>query len=132
MKTTSDGDLILAWANLGSLVEGAMKLHLSVFYKDYLADPDAVVLKGKIQDPDGLMLERLKHFFAKKFWPADSPHLAYVEMVQTRRNAIHAFKASELRTFADFRNAIRRHLELLRAINNMLPYPDDIYQPREF
>src|SRR5277367_5623413 len=31
----SDGDLILAWANLGSLVEGTMKLFLSVFYDDY-------------------------------------------------------------------------------------------------
>src|SRR5579859_1182306 len=37
-KKISDGDLILAWANLGSLVEGTMKLFLSVYYEDYKKD----------------------------------------------------------------------------------------------
>ncbi|WP_272480015.1 hypothetical protein [Aquibacillus koreensis] len=33
-----DGDLILAWANLGTLVEGTIKLFLSVYLNDYLDD----------------------------------------------------------------------------------------------
>src|SRR5260221_10813638 len=38
----SDGELILAWSNLGSLVEGTLKLLLSVFYMDYKQDVDSL------------------------------------------------------------------------------------------
>jgi hypothetical protein len=31
----TSGELILAWANLGALVEGQMKLFLCVYYNDY-------------------------------------------------------------------------------------------------
>src|SRR3954452_19895414 len=34
----SDGDLILAWTNLGALIEGTLKLFLSVYYDDFRAD----------------------------------------------------------------------------------------------
>lgn len=37
-----NGRLILGWANLGSLLEGTLKLFLSVYYKDYQADVDAI------------------------------------------------------------------------------------------
>ena len=39
---TSDGDLILAWANLGTLVEGQLKLFLCVYYEDYMKDADGI------------------------------------------------------------------------------------------
>src|SRR5258708_38524822 len=39
--TQRDGQLILAWANLGSLVEGTLKLLLCVHYRDYQADAHA-------------------------------------------------------------------------------------------
>jgi hypothetical protein len=35
---TLEGDLILAWANLSALVEGQLKLFLSVYYHDYKKD----------------------------------------------------------------------------------------------
>src|SRR5690606_23061743 len=38
VNTSSDGDLILAWANLGALVEGQMKLFLCVYYHNYEND----------------------------------------------------------------------------------------------
>jgi hypothetical protein len=66
-KNLSDGDLILAWANLGSLVEGTMKLFLSIFYDDYKKDIHAIKNKnGKLIDPDELKLEYLKQFFKKQ------------------------------------------------------------------
>lgn len=46
----SDGDLILAWANLGCLVEGTLKLFLAVYYQDYQADAE------KTLNRDGLAL----------------------------------------------------------------------------
>ncbi|SAL76683.1 hypothetical protein AWB71_05296 [Caballeronia peredens] len=127
----SDGDLVLAWVNLGTLVEGALKLHLSVFYDDYKADPEAVKVKGKVKDPDGVRLNDLKMFFEKRIWAEGSPMREYVKLVQERRNTVHAFKDKEIGSFAEFKQAIRQHLIFLRSINAMLPYPDDMYQPRE-
>jgi hypothetical protein len=37
-NSLSDGELILAWTNLGSLIEGTLKLFLSVYYNDFQAD----------------------------------------------------------------------------------------------
>lgn len=56
-STDSTGDLILAWANLGALVEGQLKLFLCVFYDDYKRDVDGIVRKMERIDPDTAALE---------------------------------------------------------------------------
>ncbi|WGS54427.1 hypothetical protein LFL96_25785 [Paraburkholderia sp. D15] len=143
----TEGDLVLAWTNLGSLAEGALKLVLCAYLKDYFASSKKSVeskglkkgkteaeieeLKKKINSPDGLMLEPLKVFFAEHIWSKESEHHKFIEEIQFRRNAIHAFQKKDIGTFEDFKKAIRRHLLLLRRVNDMLPYPDDIYKPVE-
>lgn len=124
-----DGHLILAWANLVSLIEGSMKLFLSVWYKTYISDIDAIKRKGKLQDPDGLQLEPLRQFFIKRIW--DETFDAHIQTIQQRRNAIHAFKDRNIGTKEEFSNNIRKYLNILRYINYRLPYPDNIYVPRE-
>jgi hypothetical protein len=62
----------------------------------------------------------------------DEEAAALIELVQARRNAIHAFKDRPIGDDAEFQNAIHCYLSLLRAVNNQLPYPDDISVPREF
>ena len=92
-----DGELILAWANLGSLTEGTLKLFLSVFYHDYQKDIDGLkaarVYHYKKQapiSPDGLTLDVMRVYFKKR--ELLGPEIdAYVELVQQRRNAIHAY-----------------------------------------
>lgn len=123
------GNLILAWVNLGSLVEGAMKLFLSVWYKDYIKDIAAFKKKNKVQDPDGLSLEPLRQFFHKKIW--NQTWNDWVIHIQQRRNLIHAFKSKDLGSREELINDFRTYLDLLRYINFRLPYPDDIYIPRE-
>jgi hypothetical protein len=121
-----DGVLILGWANLGSLVEGTLKLFLSVFYKDYEGDIDAIRdRKSKLVDPDGLMLEPLKQFFQKKIWTStqDKPWIAWIDMVQQRRNSIHAFKDRGIGTRNDLLRAIRKYLVFLTFVDHCLPYP---------
>jgi len=67
--SSSDGDLILAWANIGALVEGQLKLFLSVWCNDYSADSDAIKDKrGRLQELDGSTLEPLRQFFVKRIW----------------------------------------------------------------
>ncbi len=62
----SDGELILAWANLGALIEGTLKLYLSVYYLDYLKDEESIKDRSGTITPDVLALEKLKQFFRKK------------------------------------------------------------------
>ncbi|MBE0530098.1 MAG: hypothetical protein IH626_04665 [Rhodospirillales bacterium] len=133
----SDGELILAWSNLGSLVEGTLKLLLSVFYMDYQADLD-VLKKAKAFDqknqkavnPDGLTLQPLRVFVKERELIGDAGD-ALVELVQKRRNTIHAFKDKLLGDGIEFQMAVRGYLALLRSVNLRLPYPDEIYGPCE-
>lgn len=128
-EDTRDGDLILAWANLGALVEGTLKFFLSIFYEDYRSDIDALKLKnGKIKEPDILMLKDLKVFFKKKEI-LSSEWIDYIDKVQKRRNAIHAYKDKDIGTFSEFHACVEQYLNLLQEVNNRVPYPDDYYQP---
>ena len=123
------GQLILAWANLGSLIEGSLKLFLSVWYETYKVDVEAIKRKGKLQDPDGLQLEPLRQFFRKRIW--DDSLDAIVQHIQHRRNAIHAFSDRDIGTHDEFVANVRNYLSLLRYINARLPYPDEMYVPQE-
>lgn len=125
-----NGKLILAWANLGSLVEGSMKLFLSVWYTTYLEDRDELFLRNdKIRDPDVLSIEPMRQYFKRKIWDKYWDH--WVLNIQQKRNAIHAYKNRDIASFEDFNNDVRRYLEFVRYINFRLPYPDQMYIPRE-
>lgn len=132
LGTSSDGDLILAWANLGALVEGQLKLFLSVYYEDYRADVNAIRDRnGNLQDPGGCTLEPLRQFFVKNIWTVGEDWNQYVEHIQQRRNAIHAFTARDIGSFDDWNVKLRRHLSFVREMNRRLPYPDSGYEPTE-
>jgi len=130
-KRIGDGALILAWANLGSLIEGTLKLFLAVYYEDYQKDIEAFKdKKGNIVDPDVLTLEKLRVFFnEKKLWSDEWNK--FVLNVQRYRNAIHSFKDKKIGTFEELEESVRTYLLLLREINSRLPYPNDVYEPRE-
>lgn len=136
-SSLTSGELILAWANLGSLVEGTIKTLLSVFYEDYRADIQVLIksnaynkLKQRPHDPDGLSLETLKSYCRKKeLLGAEGD--ALVDLVQQRRNAIHAFKDRPVGDDIEFQSAVRGYLKLLRSVNYRLPYPDAVYEPQE-
>ena len=61
----------------------------------------------------------------------DAESAALVELVQQRRNAIHAFRNRPIGDHGELEGAIRSYPKVLRAVNARLPYPDDIYVPRE-
>lgn len=126
------GSLILAWVNIGSVVEGTLKLSLSVFYEDYLNDNDKITYNGIVQDPDGLKFDKLRIFCNGKLWDESSTWNGWVLHIQQKRNVIHAFKDREIGTFSEFKNDLKEYLKFLRMINDRLPYPDDVFAPREF
>jgi hypothetical protein len=132
LDSNTDGDLILAWANLGALVEGQLKLFLSVYYNTYLIDAHAIKdRKGKIKCPDESSLEYLRQFFKKRIWTIENNWNSYIEHIQERRNAIHAFKTRNIGTFCEWKEDVRTHLAFIRYMNSRLPYPDMEYEPRE-
>jgi len=123
-----DGALILAWANLGSLIEGTLKLYLAAYYEDYQQEDICTDKKGKIKEPDVLSLDRLRVFFNKvNLWSDDWN--SYVIEVRDYRNAIHAFKDREIGTFSDFEMCVKKYLEMIGEFNLGLLYPDDISVP---
>ncbi len=123
-----DGALILAWANLGSLIEGTLKLYLAAYYEDYQQDNIFTDRKGEILDPDVLSLDKLRVFFNKvNLWSEDWN--SYVVQVRDYRNAIHAFKDREIGTFSDFEMCVKKYLEMIGEFNLGLPYPDEIAVP---
>ncbi|MFG1293846.1 hypothetical protein [Xanthobacter versatilis] len=136
-STLTPAELILAWANLGSLLEGSVKLLLSVYYENYKIDINNLKSanaydhkKGAAHSPDGLTLEPLRKYCAAR-QILETDHLTLMELVQQRRNAIHAFKDRPIGDAAEFKNSVRGYLALLREIVRRLPYPDGDYVPRE-
>lgn len=126
-EALTPGDLILAWANLGSLVEGTIKLFLSVYYENYKTDIDALKETGayghkkdRPKPPDGLTLEPLRRFCAEKGIIKDDD-LGLVELVQQRRNAIHAFKDRPIGDDTEFQQALRGYLQMMRNLIGRLP-----------
>ena len=120
----TDGQLILAWANLGALMEGSLKLLLVIFYTQYKEDIDNVKgKKGKVVTPDKIKLEGLKQFFAKKNILNES-QIESIDFIQQRRNAIHSFANKEIGTADEYHKYVSKYFKILSDINNSLPYPE--------
>ena len=116
-KKLSDGDLILAWANLGCLIEGTMKLLLAVYYEDYSKDPNKPDF-----EPDDLFFNTLIHYFNNTNLLSQVQY-ELCELVKSRRNAIHAFKDRNIGSPAEFLAALESYLSFLKSINTRLPSP---------
>ncbi|WP_104668362.1 hypothetical protein [Ensifer adhaerens] len=131
--TMTDGELILAWANLGSLMESSLRLFLAVYLTDFLADQETVKSldavhktgkkKGVIHDPTEISLEKMKQYFARKdlLSPLD---LAAVDYIHGRRNAIHSFSKKDLGSAQTFVQHVIRFRRLIAVMGLRLPYPD--------
>lgn len=131
VDSESDGELVLAWTHLGALVEGQMKLFLSVYLHDYVNDPNAIKAKNAILHPDGFTLNILREFFVKSIWQNKLPSITpqdwnpYVSLIQSRRNTIHAYQYKDIGSFDEWRNMLPVHLTFVRHICDQLPYPDE-------
>ncbi|MFC5591674.1 hypothetical protein ACFPRA_22570 [Sporosarcina soli] len=122
-STDNEGKLILAWANLGALLEGGIKLFLSVYVIHYQKSQHRYLDKnGNLIEPDVLPLEKLKVFlqknniFDEKWYP-------FISLVQQRRNAIHAYKNREIGNWTEFYDSIEKLRTFTQEIKERLPYP---------
>ena len=74
-------------------------------------------------------MEPLRIFFKKKIWGDELDII--VGNIQSKRNAIHAFKDKDIGTYNDLYLAVKDYLLVLRHIHFRLPYPEDYYMPLE-
>ena len=123
---TENAELVLAWANLGALVEGTMKWFLSVYYHAYEEDVDVLLdRRGDIRTPGSLSLEPLRVFYQRRIWTDETDHWdAWVLHVQQRRNAIHAFRVRDLGDHEEFVDDVSTYWEFLMDLDARVPYPD--------
>jgi hypothetical protein len=119
-----DGRLILAWVNLGCLVESLMKIFLSVYRSDYGRAP-LVDAQRQTLEVDGLSLDKLLQFFSRNVWVATQRDRweGWAKRMQQRRNAIHFYKERNIGTFEEFLDDVRKYQVLLLEIDGQLPYP---------
>lgn len=113
----------MAWANLGALVEGALRWFASVYADHYFAD-DAAPRAPKSTDPDELdevKFERLRTFFAKRVWVPTDRYDGWIQVVQQRRNTIHAFRSRPLGSFAEFRAHVVLFADMLNELERRVP-----------
>jgi hypothetical protein len=115
------GALILAWAHLRALVEGTLKLFLSVFLLNYLDDPNAPKDRRGTVMPDVLPLEKIRQFLKKSGILAT--HLGFIEHVQQRGNAIHAFADRPIGTADEFMEYVVLYRYFLQDVDDNLPTP---------
>ncbi len=99
-----------------------MKLLLSIYYDQYLNDP-VRNSRGQIINADELTLEQLRQFFREHVWLDDSRDEwdSWVQHVQQRRNAVHAYRDREIGTFEGFFEAARRYRDFISELDRA-PY----------
>jgi hypothetical protein len=131
----TEGELILAWANLGSLVESSLRLFLSVYITDYLNSQDDLAAidalqrrgpdKGTPYAPDDIQFEKMRQLCERRtlFAPDE---LALISLVQNRRNAIHPFRDRDIGTPPDFGAAVLAYRVFIAGVASRLPYPEHL------
>lgn len=116
----TNGELILARANMGSLVECWLKFFYCVYYEDYCENPK-YDKKGKIVEPNRMIFEALKQFSRGILWSTNDKWDNWVERIQKQRNAIHAFDFKEIGNNNDFLEDIDLYGEYINLIIKRLP-----------
>lgn len=121
----NEGRLILAWANLGILVEGTMIWFLCVFENNYAQTP-MHTREGTVLQPNRLRFEELGRFYVQHVWTAHNVDEwgAWLTIVRDRRNAVHAFNHREIGTWSDWSESVIRYHGLIDELDSRVPYPD--------
>lgn len=123
----TDGELILARANLGAVVESWLRFFYCVYYDDYTKNP-LTTKRGKILEPEkDMRFEDLKNFSTGILWD-DTKSKDYIRIddIQHKRNAIHSFTYKDIVTPIDFLLDVDFLCEFVDKLLNHLPPIEDM------
>ena len=125
----TEGELILARTNLGAIVESWLKFFYSVYYEDYLKNPNVNKRKKTVVEPEDMSIEPLKLYSTGILWDDEkSDWYCWVEKIQKRRNAIHSFKYKDIGTAQDFLDDTDRLYDFVDMITNHFPPIEDMIE----
>lgn len=121
----TDGELILARVNLGSLVESWLKFFYCIYLDDYRSKP--IKKRQAPIDPDhrAVSFEDLKQYSRNILWSKGDNIDSWVEKIQQYRNAVHSFLFREIGTPQEFVSDIKVYCEFIDTIRERLPPIDD-------
>lgn len=125
----SDGELILACANMGSLIECWLKFFYCIYFEDYKQAPRERKNKdGSLEmiEPEEMSIENLKVFSRGILWEGGDERDKWVEKMQRHRNAIHAFNVREIGSTVEYIEDLERYLRFLKRVIRQLP-PSPVY-----
>jgi len=121
----TEGELILANTNLGAITECWLKFFYTVFYEDYRKNPKKD-RKGDEIEPNKMKFEDLKNFSIGILWDDKTePGYLYVDNIQHKRNAIHAFNYRDIGNPQDFLNNVDLLCNFVDEIISRLPDIED-------
>ena len=120
-----EGRLILAWANLGILVEGTMTWFLCVYENNYSQSP-LKTKQGVDLRPNRLRFEELCRYYKEHVWTDRQAGEwdDWLNAVRNRRNAVHAFNHRDIGTWEDWSESVNRYRELIDELDGRVPYPE--------
>lgn len=120
------GELILARANLGAVVESWLKLFYTVYYDDYKGSSPFKNNKGRITEPEKIKFEDLKNSSTGKLWDDNTSfYYKWVDSVQSKRNAIHSFQYKEIGTPQEFLDDIDHLYDFVDNVRSHFPPLED-------
>ena len=126
----TDGELILAWTNLGALVECWLRFFYCAYYEDYMKSPK-LGKKGKPLEPDdkAMTFDYLIQYSKGILWDSlQDPLYLWVYQIQHYRNAIHAFSYREIGHPSDFILNIAQYSLFVDEVIDRLPPIEDYRQ----
>lgn len=103
----TDGELILAWTNLGSIIECWLKFFFCAYYDEYVKAPIYTTNGGKRIEPENAKFDFLIRSNIGILWESvEDQEYQWIRKIQQYRNAIHAFKKRKLGTPKEFLQSI--------------------------
>lgn len=128
-KMTS-GELILARANLGAIVESWLKFFYCAYNEDYQKNPKSKTVKNQVEtiEPNDLGFDQLKQYSRGILYQLNDPWEKWIDSVQKKRNAIHSFNYREIGTSEDYYNDVEKLYDFIQLIDDRLPPVEDYIQ----
>ena len=119
----TSGELILARANLGAIVESWLKFFYCAYNEEYKKKPKT--RSGNIIEPNDLGFEDLRQYSRGIIYQSNDSWEQWIDSVQKKRNAIHSFNYREIGISDDYYDDVEKLFDFIHLIYDHLPPVED-------